>query len=251
MSCDGLKQSVLITGVSGAIGQALAVQFKLHGYKILGIDLDENGSDKCDVFFRIDLNEFVINDSYSEEKIKEIKNFIQHDGLNVLINNAACQHIANFDQLNLEDFQKVLNINLLAAFQLSKKFITDLKKVKGSIVNIGSIHSRLTKKGFISYAVSKAALRSLSTSMALDLGGGIRVNAIEPAAIETKMLRNGFGSNSKLYKKLQDCHPVKKIGSPEEVALLAHMIVDPGLQFLHGSIIDLSGGISGRLHDPE
>lgn len=251
MNSDSLKKSVLITGVSGAIGQALAVEFKLHGYKILGIDFDERGSAKCDVFFRIDLNEFVINTEYSEQKVKEIKNHIKNEGLNVLINNAACQHVANFDKLNLEDFQRVLNINLLAAFQLSKKFISDLKRVKGSIVNIGSIHSRLTKKGFISYAVSKAALKSLSTSMALDLGEGVRVNAIEPAAIETKMLRDGFGSNIKLYEKLQNCHPVKRIGSPEEVALLAYMIVDPRLQFLHGSIIDLSGGISGRLHDPE
>jgi NAD(P)-dependent dehydrogenase (short-subunit alcohol dehydrogenase family) len=87
--------------------------------------------------------------------------------------------------------------------------------------------------------------------MAVELGTRIRINAIEPAAIETSMLRASFKEKPECYRQLKDCHPQHRIGQPEEVALLALAMVNGALRFLHGSVVGLDGGIAGRLFDPD
>jgi NAD(P)-dependent dehydrogenase (short-subunit alcohol dehydrogenase family) len=121
---------------------------------------------------------------------------------------------------------------------------------KGCVINISSIHARLTKPNFVAYATSKAALSGMTRAMAVDLGGRVRVNAIEPAAISTDMLKAGFKDHPEQYAALEQCHPLGRIGTPEEVAALALSIVDGELRFLHGACVGMDGGISARLHDP-
>jgi NAD(P)-dependent dehydrogenase (short-subunit alcohol dehydrogenase family) len=90
----------------------------------------------------------------------------------------------------------------------------------------------------------------MTRAMAVDLGSRIRVNAIEPAAIETDMLKAGFTEQPEKFAELQACHPQGRIGKPEEVAALALSVASGELRFLHGACIGMDGGISGRLHDP-
>jgi len=87
--------------------------------------------------------------------------------------------------------------------------------------------------------------------MAVDLGPRVRVNAIEPAAIETDMLKVSFAGKPELYRQLEACHPQQRIGQPEEVARLALAIAAYGMNFLHGACIGLDGGISSKLYDPD
>jgi NAD(P)-dependent dehydrogenase (short-subunit alcohol dehydrogenase family) len=108
----------------------------------------------------------------------------------------------------------------------------------------------LTKKNFVAYATSKAALSGMTKAMAVDLGGRVRVNAIEPAAIETDMLKAGFEGKSELYRQLEAYHPLGRIGRPEEVARLALAMIEGGIDFLDGACVGLDGGISGCLIDP-
>src|SRR3546814_11034334 len=84
------------------------------------------------------------------------------------------------------------------------------------VLNISSIHARLTKPNFIAYATSKAALSGMTRAMAVELGARVRVNAIEPVAIDTPMLRAGFEGNDAGYEQLRIFHPVKAIGSRSE-----------------------------------
>jgi NAD(P)-dependent dehydrogenase (short-subunit alcohol dehydrogenase family) len=91
----------------------------------------------------------------------------------------------------------------------------------------------------------------MTRALAVDLGPRVRVNVIEPAAIQTEMLKAGFANKPQLYGKLESCHPQQRIGTPEEVARLALTIVEGGMAFLHGACIGLDGGIAGRLFDPD
>ena len=118
------------------------------------------------------------------------------------------------------------------------------------MINISSIHAKLTKPGFSFYASSKAGLSMLTKSLALDYGEKFRINCIEPAAIDTKMLRDGFNDNDKI-EELKGYHPQNKIGNTNEVAKLALKISMSDIEFLHGSCIDMSGAIASRLHDPD
>lgn len=117
-------------------------------------------------------------------------------------------------------------------------------------MNIASVHSTVTKPGFVSYSTSKAALVGLTRSLAIDLGSRVRVNAICPAATATPMLLAGFDGHPEALKELANVHPLERIAKPEEVAQVALFLASPQASFITGASILVDGGISGRLHDP-
>ena len=125
-----------------------------------------------------------------------------------------------------------------------------LEENSGSIIHITSIHSRLTKNGFSAYSTSKSALTNLTKSLSIELGNKVRVNAIEPAAIDTDMLREGFKKNKLAFTQLNEFHPTGSIGNPEDVLRSVIFLLDPSNKFLNGCILSLSGGIHNRLFDP-
>jgi NAD(P)-dependent dehydrogenase (short-subunit alcohol dehydrogenase family) len=169
--------------------------------------------------------------------------------LHALINNAAVQILGGVDSLSRQDWQTTLNVNLVAPFVWVQALLPELEQHQGSVVNISSIHAKLTKKNFVAYATSKAALSGMTRAMAVDVGSRIRVNAIEPAAIETEMLRAGFHNEKSFLESLCEKHPQAKIGTPSDISEMAKIIATNSKSFLHGSIIEINGGIGARLHD--
>jgi len=246
-----MNQLCVITGVAGALGRALAVAFVERGYKVFGIDFVESLNIKNIEYYCADLDQIVNDTAEKETLLKTINSWKGESEIRVLINNAAYQYLSKHHPIEIEKFTRSININLLAPYILTSHLSDDLEKTKGSVINISSIHARLTKPGFSVYASSKAALSMLTKSLALDFGGKFRVNCIEPAAIDTKMLRDGFNDETEKINQLKSFHPQGRISQPEEIANLAVKISEPDIDFLHGSCIDISGGISSRLHDPE
>ena len=86
--------------------------------------------------------------------------------------------------------------------------------------------------------------------MAVELGGRIRVNAIEPAAISMPMLEDGFENNPNLSTQLEEFYPTGSIGAPKDVANAVLVLLHPINSFLNGCVLPLGGGIHSRLHDP-
>jgi NAD(P)-dependent dehydrogenase (short-subunit alcohol dehydrogenase family) len=205
----------------------------------------------CAAYVSADLARFSQDEDYADKIISQFRAALKGVPLNVLINNAATQILGGVESLTRADWRTTLDVNLMAPFLLAQALLPELEKGKGCIVNIGSIHARLTKKNFVAYATSKAALAGMTRAMAVDLGPRVRINAIEPAAIETEMLKAGFVEKEELYSQLEACHPQRRIGKPKEVANLALAIAEGNMNFLHGSCISLDGGISGRLFDPD
>lgn len=165
-----------------------------------------------------DLYEFTKNESYREQILNQIKNHLPErlDDF-VLINNAAVQILNIVSKLNGSDWDKTLTVNAVAPFFLVQGFLEQLIKTYGHVINISSIHSRLTKENFSCYASSKAALEALTRSLALELSRkGVSVNVIAPAAIATQMLKDGFAESPGKLKELESFHPAGMIGSPEE-----------------------------------
>jgi NAD(P)-dependent dehydrogenase (short-subunit alcohol dehydrogenase family) len=109
----------------------------------------------------------------------------------------------------------------------------------------------LTKSAFISYATSKAALQGLTRALAVDLGGRVRINVIQPAATDTSMLREGFAGNEAGLAALGQYHPAHRLAIPDEIAAAVLFLVSDECRFMTGSVINVDGGIGSRLHDPE
>ena len=243
-------KKILITGSNGAIGQGLCCAYKAKGWYVVGTDKDNKNVPGVDNYISIDLDKLCNNEVYRDEKVTFLKN-ITASGLDVIINNAATQIISPFEKLSFENWQTTINVNLSSTFILIQAIIDQLKLSKGCIVNISSIHSTLTKKGFSSYATSKAGLVGLTKSLSVELGEEVRVNAICPAAIDTKMLHDGFKNTPEELIALKNCHPTKSIGTINDVINAALYITNTSNTFLNGLILNLDGGISSRLHDPD
>lgn len=245
-------QTALITGCIGGIGQELIRVFKNNGYLVIGLDLPKTPPAEAaapDFYISCDLNQLCEDNNYRNTLFSRIE-FFAAGRLNVLINNAAYQSVKATRDITLTEWNNTLNVNLTAPFLISQRMLPLLESNHGSVINISSIHAKLTKPEFVAYATSKAALAGMTKAMAVDLGGKVRVNAVCPAAISTPMLVAGFQGHEERYKALSDMHPSGRIGRPEEVAYCCLMLADTRISFLTGACIGLDGGIASRLHDP-
>ena len=243
-----MKKTALITGASGGIGKELTKVFSANGYKVIGMDIKVDGKlPYCRDAINIDLELFCIDKGYRDSMFDQMYGICE--SLHVLINNAAVQLLNRVEQVRISDWNTTLNVNLTAPMLLSQWAVPMLKKNMGSIVNIASIHAKLTKPEFVAYATSKSALIGMTKAMAVDLGGKVRVNAISPAAIDTPMLRAWFANDESVLDELRKINHVQRIGSPTEVAALALFLAGPNAHFVNGANFTLDGGINSVLKD--
>ena len=243
-------RTVLITGANGAIGQGLCQGFQEAGWRVIGTDYAKSCTFRIDDYISIDLDKLCKDNQYREKCINDIYDDCT-DGLDALINNAATQILAPMESLSFEDWQSTININLNSTFVLIQALLQKLRATQGSVINIASIHSKLTKPNFSAYATSKSGLVGLTKSLAVELGRQVRVNAICPAAINTPMLHASFVDNPHGLEELKKFHPNGNIGSISDIVNAALFMTDNRNSFLNGSILNLDGGISSRLHDPD
>lgn len=240
-------KTVILTGNQGGIGRAIEAKLHSLGFNVIGIDRHAEPAQKQHIAF--DLSQLSDPAGFAELS-KTIDAILAGNDCVGLINNAAVQILGSLDNLTLQDFETSLKVNLIAPLALSKMLSAKLRQAKGQIINIGTIHTELTKPEFISYATSKAGLKGLTKSMAVDIGQHVKVNMISPAAIKTDMLMAGFVDSPDQFSELEAYHPTRQIGSVNEVATLVGMLLNQSLNFMNGAIIELDGGISSRLHDP-
>lgn len=247
------RKLAVVTGAAGGIGQSIVSRLTKNGYCVIALDgMPQPEGLECWRYLHINLQQLVSDQACATATLSTIANWIQEEGrgVAVLVNNAAVQVLGGVSSLTVADWHRTLDINLLAPFVLAQGLLSQLEAAGGSVINISSIHARLTKANFVAYATSKAALSGMTRAMAVDLGGRVRVNAIEPGAIATQMLKEGFADQPEQYTQLESCHPQGRIGTPEEVAALVLALADGDLRFLHGACVGMDGGIGARLYDP-
>ena len=246
MSTHG-ERVALITGAAGGIGRALVSVFEAQGWRVVSTDRVAMDRPGHVVGSLADLSS---PDTAGGAALITALRAETRGTLSAIVHNAAFQVVRPTAELSADDWQTTLTVNLMAPFWLTQAFLPELRARHGSVLAISSIHERLTKPGFVAYATSKSALSGMVRAMAVDLGGQVRVNAICPAAIGTPMLKAGFEGQPQAFAQLEAHHPIGRIGTPEEVAELAAFVCSDRSRFMTGACLDLSGGISGRLHDP-
>ena len=250
-----MGKTVLITGAAGGIGQGLVEALSNQGWSVIGSDHPSTTPNS--ILSRLshrwipaDLTHLAQNQEHLDAFKAAVVKLIPERDLVGIVHNAALQRIGSFEKLTLTDWRDTIAVNVIAPAVINKALLPELRRNNGSVVHIGSIHSQLTKPGFTAYATSKAAMAGLTRAMAVELGGSVRVNAIEPAAIATPMLEAGFVDSPELKAQLERFHPTGSIGSPSDVANTVVFLLDSRNCFLNGCVLPLGGGIHSRLHDP-
>jgi NAD(P)-dependent dehydrogenase (short-subunit alcohol dehydrogenase family) len=213
------------------------------GYIAVGID--QAAATEADVALRVDLREH-------EQLVSLSRELAQKYELKAVIHNAAVQPMGGAGDTTLADWLDTLRVNLIAVDALVAGTRENLAAHDGSVIVIGSVHGRATTSGITAYATSKAGLEGWVRAAALDLGPGIRVNAVAPGAIDTAKLREGFGrwgEASAEERKAVLCQrtALRRIGDPSDVAGAVSFLVGDDARFVTGAVLVVDGGATARL----
>lgn len=242
-----MTRTVFITGVLGGIGWATAEVFAGAGWRVVGMDRRAQPADReaIDRFLRADLADSGIA-STLETFLADLER------LDAVVNNAGLQIKRPLTELSIDEWDELFATNLRSAFIVSRASYEHLRRTRGSIVNVASVHAVATSPGMAAYAATKAALVALTRSAALELAdAGVRVNAILPGAVDTPMLRAGLAgwpSPEAGLEHLKKRTPLGRIGEPEEIARAILFLADGSASsFVTGQTLVVDGGALLRL----
>jgi 3-oxoacyl-[acyl-carrier protein] reductase len=237
----------LVTGAGRGIGKAIALKLAKEGASIV---VNYRSSEKEakelveEIINKGGLAEAVQGDvSYLEDAEKVIKFAAEKFGrLDILVNNAGITRDNLLLRMKEEDFDKVLQVNLKGAFNCTKHASSIMLKQKsGRIINISSVVGLIGNAGQANYAAAKAGIIGFTKSIAKEIGGrGITVNAIAPGFIATDMTNV---LSDKVKEKLIEGIPLKKLGSPEDVANCAAFLASDSASYITGQVINVDGGM--------
>lgn len=250
------NKTVLVTGAGQGIGKAIAQAFSHHEANVVLAEKDEEAGKEVLEW----LTEkgaapesllFVCCDVAKEEDVKKTVNAaVETFGrIDFLINNAGLSKFTPFEELTVENWDEVLNINLRGAFLFAKYTAPHLKATyKGCIINISSTRAHQSEEGSEAYAASKGGLLSLTHALAVSLGPEVRVNAISPGWIEVRDWKKQADRQQVQHSnEEEEQHPVGRVGQPEDIGRAAVFLCSGEASFITGQNIVIDGGMSRRM----
>lgn len=241
-------KSVLITGVCGGIGQALAKRLTNEGWDVNGTDIvDGSITSILAGFWKGDVAK---QEFWSDVVVPALK---EKGSLDAFVHNAAIQPCSKIVETPLDEWNETLAVNLSAAFLGTRFLVPLMQSGQGAIVNVTSVHAIATSAGMSAYVASKGGLLAFTRAAALELADqNIRVNAISPGAVDTQMLRQGLnrsaGGSESAREHLISRTPMKRLASPDEIAKSIVFLLDGDQSpFLTGQTLVVDGGALAQL----
>ncbi len=237
----------IITGSVQGIGLAIAQEFLKEGARVALFDInDVKGKEVEDAlsakggkakYFHCDVS-----------KVSEIEAAVNlvaksFGTINILVNNAGILHSTKVEDINEEEWDRMMAINLKSVFFMSQKVLPFFKQNgKGKIVNTASLAGRMG--GFangLGYSASKAGIIGLTYGLARRIAGlKINVNAVAPGTTETDILK---AFTPEKIQELRESVPIKRLGKPEDIANLVVFLASSKADFITGAVIDINGGM--------
>jgi meso-butanediol dehydrogenase/(S,S)-butanediol dehydrogenase/diacetyl reductase len=240
----------LVTGGRGGIGRAICARFLREGATVFAADLTKEGtlSDPADG------SRFVRLDVTSEDETRAAMARVEKEcaRLDVLVNAAGIEIEKTIEQTSLADWNRIFAINVTGTFLASKYALPLLRKSgNGSIINFGSYDGFIADPSLAAYCATKGAVHALTRAMACDHGPeGIRVNAICPGYVDTPMLKNFFrdaGDIATLEAAVRGVHPMRRYGTPEDVANLVNWLASDEARYASGQLWVLDGALTAQV----
>jgi len=229
------KFKALVTGGTRGIGFAIARKLYNEGAAVTitgtkpGFTFPEGFLYKA-----VDFLDLETTKSFAEE-VKELD-------IDILVNNAGINKISKFEDIDLNDFDKIQQINVRAPFLLCRAVIPGMKKRGwGRIVNISSIFGKVSKEYRGSYSASKFALDGMTAALAAEVAkDGILVNCVSPGIIDTELTRSMLGKKgmTEMISKI----PIGRLGKAEEIASFVAWLAGPENTYIAGQNIAIDGG---------
>jgi 3(or 17)beta-hydroxysteroid dehydrogenase len=246
----------IVTGAAKGIGAATAILLAREGARVVVADLDETGGQ--DVVDRIAaaagealfIKQDVTDEAgWTQTVATAVARF---GGLHILVNNAGVAFPGTVEDTSLEDWRKLMAVNLDAVFLGIKHAVPAMKATGGSIVNLSSIEGLIGDPNLAAYNASKGGVRLLTKSAALHCakaGYRVRVNSVHPGFIWTPMvegyLRN-FGDVAAGREAIGKLHPVGRLGEPDDIAAGVLYLASDESRFMTGAELVIDGGFTAQ-----
>jgi NAD(P)-dependent dehydrogenase (short-subunit alcohol dehydrogenase family) len=242
------QKVALVTGGSTGIGAAIAKDLADDGFKVLITGRNENTL--IESAKQHDNIDWIISDVSKHDDVTKTVTHINntYKRLDVLVNNAGVATPIPFEQIDLDHYDDIFNINVKGLIDMTLSALPLLKESKGNIINIASIVADDPFPGFAIYSASKGAVITLTKGLAKELAEfGIRVNAISPGPIATPLF-NKMGLSEQeqegMGESIKDLVPLGRFGTSEEVATAVAFLASEKASYVTGAQYKVDGGIA-------
>src|SRR5258708_19134530 len=241
---------VIVTGASSGIGRAAALLFGNNGSTVIAVGRNEK--ELTSLSKKITSKTGVIKPHLADvTEMTQLERIVtetvaNHGRIDVLVNSAGIIKNGTIETTTLDDWDKMININLRSVFALSQKEMPDLIETKGNIVHVSMVPGPRSFPNVLAYCVSKAAVDQVTRCTALELAAkGVRVNAVNPGVVITNIHKRG-GMEDAAYDAFlehsKETHPIGRVGTPEEVAELIYYLASDKASWITGATYEIDGG---------
>ena len=250
-------KKALVTGASSGIGEAIAIQFAAEGASVAinynsGKDRAESVKKRADEAARkagatvetMIVQADVSNDQQVEQMFEKVLGQFGH--LDILINNSGIQKAVPSEELEMEEFDRILGTNLRGAFHCARQAIRHFLSRPGGgvIVNNSSVHEMIPKPTYLPYSVSKGGLENMTRTLALEYAErGIRVNSVGPGAIVTP-INNAWINDPKARAGVEAHIPMGRAGRAEEISSVFAFLASDEASYITGQTLYACGGLT-------
>ena len=244
----------LITGATSGIGAATAILFARRGARLSLTGRNEvNLQRVCEECVRVGpanaerpllvIAELTCEDDVTNLVDTTVKKFGR---LDILVNNAGIAHFETIETTSLEQYDRVMRVNVRSAFHLTMLCVPHLIATRGNIVNMSSICGTRPCPSELAYSMSKSAIDQMTGCTALELASkGVRVNSVNPGMIVTEVHKRAGMSDEEYIKFLEhgkEIHPLRRVGDAEEVAQAIAFLASSSASFITGEHLHVDGG---------
>jgi NAD(P)-dependent dehydrogenase (short-subunit alcohol dehydrogenase family) len=244
-------RSAVVTGAARGIGRAVAYRLAGLGARTVIWDLDGGEAERAaaelaDLLGEQDRPhqlEWLRLDVTDAAAVAGAMDRAAGEGLDVLVNNAGTTTVQSTQDMPLEEWERVLRVNLEGTFFCCRAAIPHLRRRPGAaIVNISSSSALVGGGGGAHYAASKAGIDGLTRHLARELAPEVRVNSIQPRTIETDLFRARYAHAPLEQDRLREQVPLHRLGQPEDIAAAVAFLASDWASFITGQIILIDGG---------
>ena len=247
-------KNALITGASKGIGRATAIRFAQEGANVI---INHRASAEEAEVTRVQAAEaarggsrgVIIQADVSEEaQVVELfrKAIAELGSVDILVNNAGIQKPEESHDVTLDDFDRVINVNLRGAFVCAREALRHFLKRGGGgvILNNSSVHEIIPKPKYVPYSISKGGMENLTKTLALEYASrGIRVNAVGPGAVVTP-INQAWIDDVKARAEVESHIPMGRAAEPEEIAAVFAFLASDDASYITGQTIFACGGLT-------
>ena len=243
-------KNVIVTGGAQGIGKIITQKLLEKGFGVSVFEIDEEAISDFKSEITTEEIAFFGTDVANEESVANSvkQSFEKFGNISGLINNAAVQIDKPVTELSVEEWNRVIGVNLTGAFLCSKHAAPFLKSTKGNIINISSTRAFQSEKNTEAYSASKGGVLALTHALAVSLGPEIRVNCISPGWIDVSGVKKKSKANQvELSEADHDQHPAGRVGNAGDIARMVLFLLDPENSFITGQNFVVDGGMTKKM----